>query len=81
MHNATAEVKLASGKSRRRSTGRFYSRFCYAGASNPQIPTILLVEDEAFVREVAGEILGSAGYHVLQSGNAAEAVRAFRDRP
>jgi DNA-binding NtrC family response regulator len=40
--------------------------------------TILLVEDEAFVREVAGQILCRAGYCVLKARNAAEAVRAFR---
>lgn len=43
-----------------------------------QFPTILLVEDEVFVREVACEILGTAGYRVLQAGSAAEAVRVFR---
>ncbi len=48
-------------------------------ASTSRIPTILLVEDEAFVREVAGEILGSAGYRVLQARNAKEALRAFRE--
>jgi two-component system, cell cycle sensor histidine kinase and response regulator CckA len=47
--------------------------------STSRIPTILLVEDEAFVREVAGEILGSAGYRVLQARNATEALRAFRE--
>jgi two-component system, cell cycle sensor histidine kinase and response regulator CckA len=50
-------------------------------ASNAQVPTILLVEDEAFVREVAYEILCSAGYRVLPARNAEEAVRAFRGHP
>ena len=36
------------------------------------------MEDEAFVRRVAGEILGSGGYRVLQARTAAEAVEAFR---
>jgi two-component system cell cycle sensor histidine kinase/response regulator CckA len=40
--------------------------------------TILLVEDEAFVREVVGEILRSAGYRVLKARQAAEAMRVFR---
>jgi two-component system cell cycle sensor histidine kinase/response regulator CckA len=40
--------------------------------------TILLVEDEAFVREMTGEILESAGYRVLKARNAAEGLCAFR---
>ena len=43
--------------------------------------TILLVEDETFVRDVACEILSSEGYRVLQARNAAEAVKAFRAQP
>src|SRR5207245_3851457 len=39
--------------------------------------TILLVEDEKFVREVASEILRSAGYELLQAWCAAEARRLF----
>ena len=49
-----------------------------AQGANPRVPTILLVEDEAFVRQVASEILSSAGYRVLQASNAAEAVLTFR---
>jgi DNA-binding response OmpR family regulator len=40
--------------------------------------TILLVEDEAFVREVTCEILESAGYRVLKAQNAAEARITFQ---
>ena len=40
--------------------------------------TILVVEDEAFVREVVCEILADAGYRVLKARNAAEAAAAFR---
>jgi len=43
--------------------------------------TILLVEDETFVRNVACEILSFEGYRVLQARNAAEAVKTFRAQP
>lgn len=39
--------------------------------------TILLVEDEAFVRDVTCEVLQSAGYRVLTAKNAAEAMRLY----
>jgi CheY-like chemotaxis protein len=41
--------------------------------------TILLVEDEAFLREVTCEILESAGYRVLKTRNAPEALSAFSE--
>jgi two-component system cell cycle sensor histidine kinase/response regulator CckA len=41
--------------------------------------TILLVEDETFLREVTCEILESAGYRVLTTRNAAEATSAFSE--
>ena len=41
--------------------------------------TILLVEDEALLREVTCEILESAGYRVLKTRNAAEATSAFSE--
>lgn len=41
--------------------------------------TILLVEDEQFLREVTCEILESAGYRVLKTGNATEAASAFKE--
>lgn len=47
-------------------------------AVSPKLSTILLVEDEGFVREVACKVLESAGYRVLSTRNAAEAKRKFR---
>src|SRR5438477_12176890 len=41
--------------------------------------TILLVEDESFVREVTCEILQSAGYRVRTATNAVEAKRIFSE--
>lgn len=55
--------------------------FSPAPASNSLVPTILLVEDEAFVRQVAGEILSLEGYRVLAARNATDAIRAFRAHP
>jgi two-component system cell cycle sensor histidine kinase/response regulator CckA len=38
--------------------------------------TILLVEDEAFVRKVTAEVLESAGYRLVIAGSATEALKA-----
>ena len=40
--------------------------------------TILFVEDEAFVRRVAAEVLESAGYRVVVAASASEALQAYR---
>ena len=48
-------------------------------ASTDLARTILLVEDEAFVREVASEVLSRVGYRVLTAGSAKEALRIFRE--
>lgn len=42
--------------------------------------TILLVEDEAFVRKVAADVLESAGYKVLIAATATEAFEVYRRR-
>lgn len=51
----------------------------YCGADESMLAgkTILLVEDEAFVREVTCEVLRSAGYRVLTARTAVEATRAY----
>ena len=43
--------------------------------------TILFVEDERLVREVASEVLRSAGYAVLVARNAAEALEIYERFP
>jgi CheY-like chemotaxis protein len=40
--------------------------------------TILLVEDEAFVRQVTAEVLASAGYKLVIARSGAEALEAHR---
>jgi CheY-like chemotaxis protein len=53
--------------------------WCRGTAAEPLTgtPTILFVEDEAFVREVTTEVLTSAGYRVLTAKDAAAAERAY----
>lgn len=53
----------------------------FARGTDPQRNhgTILLVEDEEFLREVTCEILESAGYRVFKTRNAAEATSAFSE--
>jgi|SRR5450432_1646521 two-component system cell cycle sensor histidine kinase/response regulator CckA len=48
-----------------------------AGGEEGGAGTILLVEDEVFVRDVTSEVLRSAGYRVLTAKNAADAERAY----
>jgi two-component system, cell cycle sensor histidine kinase and response regulator CckA len=45
------------------------------------LATILVVEDEAFVREAACDLLEREGYRVLRAGNATEAQAAFHRHP
>ncbi len=59
-------------------TARHFSSFL--GINLPAVPgSILVVEDESFVREVTAEILQAVGYTVLKAKNAAEALSVFRD--
>jgi DNA-binding NtrC family response regulator len=41
--------------------------------------TVLLVEDEPFVREATLSILESAGYQVIPAGDAVAAIRAYEE--
>lgn len=47
---------------------------------SPAHKTILVVEDEAFVREAACDILEGEGFRVLRARNAAEAQTAVRQQ-
>ncbi len=51
-----------------------------ANTDSPQQPTILLVDDEAMIRELARTVLARAGFHVLTAEDGAEAVEIFASR-
>lgn len=42
------------------------------------MPTILVVDDAAFMRMRMSKILSTAGYAVLQAGNGADAIEQYR---
>ena len=64
-----------TGKLEESSRWGFIEKRALGGAE-----TILLVEDEAFVREVTREVLQAAGYRVLTAKNAAEAMELYDQR-
>lgn len=43
-------------------------------------PVVLVVDDEASIREIARRILEAEGYHVREASNGAEAVKMLADR-
>ena len=45
----------------------------------PQVPSVLVVEDEALVRLCIVDYLESCGFDVLQAGNANEAMEQLQD--
>jgi DNA-binding NtrC family response regulator len=47
---------------------------------HPPVTSVLVVEDEGFVRKAARQILQAAGYRVCTARTAREAVRRFRRR-
>ena len=69
---AAHEAPLAAGLAEGMNPCADSSESASAGSE-----TILLVEDESFVREVAGKVLRSAGYQVLTARTALEAIRIY----
>jgi two-component system, response regulator PdtaR len=51
-----------------------------AAANRPPI-TILVVEDDAIIRMVTADVLGEAGYNVIEAVNASEALELLDARP
>ena len=47
--------------------------------TTPNRAVVLLVEDEAVVREITGQLLVNAGYRVLESSSAARALELVRE--
>src|SRR5215203_6515414 len=72
-----AALALAPDDGRLRNAGRPTQE--YASVDNPVV--ILLVEDEVLVRMVAADVLEDAGFTVLESTNAEEALRLLETRP
>jgi two-component system cell cycle sensor histidine kinase/response regulator CckA len=72
--NATDIASVAAGDAIIRAP---FSEDGQAGGAE----TILLVEDEEFVRKVTGEVLESAGYRLVSARCAAEALEAQRTCP
>ena len=48
---------------------------------NPAEKTILIVEDDDDVREIAAAVLEDAGYRIVEATNADAAYRLLRDQP
>ncbi|MEE9614222.1 MAG: response regulator [Thermodesulfobacteriota bacterium] len=46
--------------------------------SNADKPRVLVMDDEATIRELIGEVLGAAGYETEFAGDGAEAVEKYR---
>jgi two-component system cell cycle sensor histidine kinase/response regulator CckA len=54
---------------------------CACSNDHPRHRTILLVEDEPFVREVTCSILESAGFEVLSAQDVREAIKIYEQSP
>ena len=70
-----------------RSCGRSGTKVIYVGSQSMSglhehhEVTILLVEDEALVRELQAEVLADAGYHVVEAANADVAMCVLEAEP
>lgn len=53
--------------------------FTFTGISPPRRETILLAEDEIFVRQAADDVLELSGYEVLVTGNGMDALEVCRE--
>ena len=62
------------------ATSVYSGGLCPMSKEDDRRPTILLVEDEGFVRNVACEILQTAGYHVISARSGTEALQLFHER-
>lgn len=50
-------------------------------AAHSNAPTILLVEDEPLIRLLSNDTLTDAGFHVMEAGNADEALIMLQAKP
>jgi|SRR5882724_1800178 len=54
---------------------------CVLGTSAIRRPVVLIVEDEFLLRMNAAEMIGDAGFNVVEAGNADEAIAILEARP
>lgn len=76
--NSSVVINLHITKIQERTMNNFLHIEQAAGWLD-RVETILLVEDEAFVRNVTREILQAAGYRVLTAGDAVAAMRLYNE--
>jgi two-component system, cell cycle sensor histidine kinase and response regulator CckA len=81
MSSSNIEQEISSADAAHVQAGHVMeNKDCFHGqglSATSYAETILLVEDESFVREVTREVLESAGYQIFSARNAAEASNIF----